>query len=436
MTFLENGRLPDFIDAGSAGGPAFLTTKRVYFDGSEKRIVNWSEPRQKYNIRFSYNDLEALQAVVDQFYAAQGTLNGFRKKDRLDHSIPWDISGDNRQQIAVGDGSATTFQIIKSYVTNSGQYDRTIEKIVSGTDRVWIDTTELTRVPSSPGAGEYSIDITTGQITTGDTPAGGQVISVQCQFDVPVRFEEDEIDLSLESAQTGAETGAISRVPLISLKPRVWPASTLATAFLEDDRLPQYVGEISGGPKFKTNIRILKSGYEQRASEWLDVRGEWTLSFGLHEIDLPGNPIRDLIDLFYVAMGCGLGFRFEDPLDHDLTAEQIGTGDGTTTIFQATKTYQTLSGAYTKTITKPQGQLQALVDDAPVSSTTDTATGLVTLAAPAGNGLSVKVTGPFDLPVRFDSDEIEFPLARADDSEINDDIAASSGRLRLVELKP
>ena len=447
MSFLETDRLPETLEAGSGGGPRFFTTKRPQFDGRVKRFINWSQPRQIYDVGYAFryfsDPVYPLQAVINLFYAAKGSFNGFRYLNHIDNTIPWDVSGDNKQQIALGDGASNVFQIFKSYVTNSGQFDRLVNKIVSGSDRAWIEATELTRVPSTPGAGEYCIDTTTAQITTGDIPAstggtgpgGEQIVFIQCRFDDAVRFDQDNMDIQMEGADTGAESGSIPRIPLIGLKvANVAPNfnQQIDTSFLESDRLPQYVGSLSGGARWKTTLRVLHSGFEKRYEDWLNTRGEWTLSFGLHDLTRAGNPIRDLIDLFYVAMGGGRGFRFEDPQDHNLVNEQIGVGDGSTTVFQATKTYQTLSGVYIKPIIKPSAQFQAFVDDVPVASTTDETNGQVTLAAAAGNGLSVKVTGPFDLPVNFDDDEIKFSIEASE----NDESAALVGRVRLIEQIP
>ena len=60
----------------------------------------------------------------------------------------------------------------------------------------------------------WSIDTTTGQVTFTAAPANGAVITAGFQFDVPVRFDTDylEVDLSAFAA------GAIPKIPLVEIK--------------------------------------------------------------------------------------------------------------------------------------------------------------------------------------------------------------------------
>ena len=100
---------------------------------------------------------------------------------------------------------------------------------------------------------------------------------------------------------------------------------------------------------------------------------------------------------------------------HDQT---IGSGDGTTAIFQLTKTYGDGDDAYRRPITKPvAGSVRMAVGGTEkaegVDFSVDTATGLVTFAAGAVPGAGAEITAgfEFDVPVRFDLEHLSVSLA-------------------------
>lgn len=234
MAVLENDRLPDFIERGARGGLKFNTTVKIRFSGHETRFQNWADTRGEWDIGYGAHFLDGvapesfLQPIVGLFAAARGMANSFRFKWWPDYQIPPNFTGDEMQQIALGDGSTTTFQAIRTYATLSGQYDKVVEKTVVNTDRLWIEGAEKTRVAGSPGAGQYSIDTATGKITTGDIPAaiggsgplGEQIVYLQCEFDFHVRFDTDHLELVAEAADTDSRAVSVPRIPIVEIKPQ------------------------------------------------------------------------------------------------------------------------------------------------------------------------------------------------------------------------
>ncbi len=59
---------------------------------------------------------------------------------------------------------------------------------------------------------DYSVDLNTGDVTmvvapasTGGTgPGGAETLSAECEYDVPVRFDTDKFNISLEQIKAGA----------------------------------------------------------------------------------------------------------------------------------------------------------------------------------------------------------------------------------------
>jgi hypothetical protein len=101
----------------------------------------------------------------------------------------------------VGDGETTVFALAKAY----GDLARPVTKPVDGTVRVAVDGVEVTAV---------SVDATTGLVTFEDPPGEGAVLTAGFEFDTPVRFDADRIDVTLESF----EAGRVVAVPLIELR--------------------------------------------------------------------------------------------------------------------------------------------------------------------------------------------------------------------------
>jgi uncharacterized protein (TIGR02217 family) len=185
----------------------------------------------------------------------------------------------------------------------------------------------------------------------------------------------------------------------------------MTTAFLETPRFPENISYGStGGPMFKTNIFESRSALEQRSIVWSDARATYNVSHGIRD----KTDLDTLLAFFYNVSGRACGFRFKDWADYQLTAENIGTGDGANLIFPITRTYTTGANTYVRRIFKPIDTVEAplqvfingVLQTSPADYTVDLTTGIITfdnLNAP-GVGLAVTVTGEFDIPARFDTD--------------------------------
>lgn len=212
MTFYDV-RLPEDIERGATGGPGFKTTVLTISSGAEKRNKDWSRQRGTWNIAYGITVKSELQDVINHFYVMQGKANGFRFKDWSDFQIGDTTSGDasTKQSIGTGDGSNALFQVFKRYSISIAHFDRLIFKPVQGSLRVFLAGSEIT---VSEGVA-YTVNYNSGLITFlgGHIPAGSADVSIMCEFDVPVRFDTDSLQLNM----TVFSEEAIVELPQINI---------------------------------------------------------------------------------------------------------------------------------------------------------------------------------------------------------------------------
>lgn len=191
----DNVRLPDDIERGAEGGPKFQTSIIALGNGSEQRNVDWIAQRCTFDVGYGVEDKAGYSEIVKFFYARQGKARGFRFKDWSD----FEASG---VTIGVGDGVQTQFQLLKRY-TNIVTFERKITRPVVGTVVVYADG-----VPTAP-----TVNVSTGIVTFASAPAIDVVITADFEFDVPVRFDTDELRLNLLTY----DAGTIPSIPVIEL---------------------------------------------------------------------------------------------------------------------------------------------------------------------------------------------------------------------------
>ncbi len=211
MNSFHEIRFPIDVALGLHGGPERKTDIVVTGSGREERNARWANSRRKYDAGFAVKSIDALSNVVAFFEERRGRLTGFRLRDRLDHKscasanapLPLD------QPVGTGDGVTVIFQLKKRYGSAFAPYDRDIRKPVAGSIRVAVAGVE--KIAGT----DFDPDVTTGTIIfrTGRVPAVGAVITAGFEFDVPVRFDTDFLDIDLSAF----EAGAIPKIPLIEI---------------------------------------------------------------------------------------------------------------------------------------------------------------------------------------------------------------------------
>ena len=78
MTSFHEVRFPDNIAYGATGGPEFATTVVATGSGHEKRNVNWSEARGRWDVASGLKKQAQIDELIAFFRARRGRAYGFR----------------------------------------------------------------------------------------------------------------------------------------------------------------------------------------------------------------------------------------------------------------------------------------------------------------------------------------------------------------------
>lgn len=169
-------RLLDCVSYGSQFGQEFNTRITALKSGKERRNANWTLPLGRYSVSYQALVPEDHPLVRGAHMACMGSLIAFRFKDWTDYQA-------QRQQIGVGTGSPQTLQLVKNYPFGPISLARMIKKPVPGTVVIFGYDLPL----------DAAVDYTTGLVTV--TAPTGAPITWSGEFDVPVRFESDRLDV-------------------------------------------------------------------------------------------------------------------------------------------------------------------------------------------------------------------------------------------------
>ncbi len=202
-------RFPTALSFGSAGGPQRRTEVVTLANGFEERNTPWAHSRRHYDAGLGMRSLDDVAVLIAFFEARQGQLNGFRWKDWADYKsgAPSSAVTPIDQLIGTGDGASRQFRLMKAYDSGGYSYDRPVAKPVEGTVRVAVDGVEL-----PPSA--FVTDATTGVISLAIAPGSGAVVRAGFEFDVPVRFDTDQIVTSV----AGFQAGDVPSVPVVEVR--------------------------------------------------------------------------------------------------------------------------------------------------------------------------------------------------------------------------
>jgi uncharacterized protein (TIGR02217 family) len=203
-------RFPANLSFGSVGGPERRTEVVTLANGYEERSTPWAQSRRRYDAGIALRSLDDIEQLIAFFEARRGRLHGFRWKDWADFkSCPASRApGFQDQVIGIGDGETTAFQLCKHYGSGAEAYTRVIRKPVAGSVRLGVQGEALQE------AIHYEVDRATGLVSLSHPPEPGVEISAGFEFDVPVRFDTDHIQLSMSSFKAGE----VPRVPVVEIR--------------------------------------------------------------------------------------------------------------------------------------------------------------------------------------------------------------------------
>lgn len=203
-------RFPANLSFGAVGGPERRTEIVTLVNGHEERNTPWAHSRRHYDAGMGMRSLDDVETLIGFFEARQGQMYGFRWKDWSDFKscLPSGKVSFDDQVIALGDGETVRFQLAKTYRSGTHSYVRPIKKPVLGTVRVGIEGDELKE------AVHFTVDVALGVVTFVTPPNAGDEITAGFEFDVPVRFDTDQIRSSVASFQAGE----VPDVPVIEVR--------------------------------------------------------------------------------------------------------------------------------------------------------------------------------------------------------------------------
>lgn len=181
MTFKESSIFPERISFGAAGGPGYQTDVVVVNSGFESRNVNWAQARCKWDVGHRGRGPADTETLIRFFREMKGRAHGFRFKDWTDYNAT--ISNTTLTNI-----SGDTYQLQRAYDTGLTEL-RAITKPRAGVV-VYKNGVDVTS--------DTTIDFTNGQVEwNSSAPTGGDVLTWSGEFDIPARFDTDQMQLEI-----------------------------------------------------------------------------------------------------------------------------------------------------------------------------------------------------------------------------------------------
>jgi uncharacterized protein (TIGR02217 family) len=186
-------RFPEDISWGAVGGPGYSTGIVKTISGGEQRIQNWAQARCTYQVAQGVKSQEQLDALIAFFRVRKGKVHGFRYKDWSDFTAV-------KQYTMTGDGIIKKCQLQKVYGDSTYYEIRAIRKPVKDTLTIYKDDVEVSDT-------DYTFNYLTGEVEFDTAPAVGKIITASFEFDVPVRFDTDDMPVSIDDWQTYSWSG-------------------------------------------------------------------------------------------------------------------------------------------------------------------------------------------------------------------------------------
>lgn len=161
--------------------------------GHEARNAEWAEARTRYDVGPGVRSEADIAALIAFFRARIGPARGFRLRD------PFDWQG-VEERLGTGDGTTSGFALVRHY----GESVRRITRPVAGSVSIKVDGVATSGFAVAPG----------GIVTLDVPPPAGAVVTASFDFDVPVRFAEDRLDVSRATFLAGMAAS----VPLMEIR--------------------------------------------------------------------------------------------------------------------------------------------------------------------------------------------------------------------------
>ncbi len=211
-------RFPVDISLGSSGGPERRTDIITLASGHEERNTQWQSSRRRYNAGYGIRSLDDIHKIIHFFECRRGRLHGFRWRDPTDWKscAPSAEPSHLDQLIGIGDSTKKNFPLTKTYHSTAdvlipdSNWMRIIKKPVWG--QVKIAVNGIAQI----AARHFTLDPLAGEVRFHDehVPAPRAQITAGFEFDVPVRFDTDYLEIDLAAFRAGQ----IPDIPLVEIR--------------------------------------------------------------------------------------------------------------------------------------------------------------------------------------------------------------------------
>ena len=207
MQAFHDVRFPVEVGMGASGGPEFATVVATTASGHEQRNSQWADARMQYDAGLGVRSEADLGAVVAFFRARRGAAAGFRFRDRAEDSSNGmtGVPGAGDLVLGAGDGVRTRFELVKRYGEGDDVQMRRITRPEAETVRVAVGAVEAASGWAVVAFGVVEFEV---------APGAGAEVTAGFRFDVPVRFAEDRLDVSLATFRAGE----MPSVPLVEVR--------------------------------------------------------------------------------------------------------------------------------------------------------------------------------------------------------------------------
>jgi len=155
-------------------------------------------------------------------------------------------------------------------------------------------------------------------------------------------------------------------------------------------------------PNFMTLSQQAASGMEQRIQLRQYPIYDIELKFEVLRSDSVNVELQNLLGFFMLRSGSGDSFLFTHPEDNSVTAQGIGVGNGTNTVFQLARSY----GGFVEPVMNPNAITAVYVNGVSAPFTLG-ALGVVTMTTAPAAAAVVTWTGTYYYRCRFVDDNIE-----------------------------
>ena len=208
MTDFHNVRFPLSLAFGASGGPSRRTDIIRLASGAEHRNTVHAHSRRRYNAGVGVKNIDELYDLIVFFEARFGQLHSFRFRDPLDYKsckAAENISPTD-QTIGIGDGETQSFHLSKTYFDAAGTYNRRITKPILENVKIALNGTDVLD-------SDFTVNELTGEVIFAAPPPSEATLTAGFEFDVAVRFDTDQLDVSLEAFGAGQAVN----IPLIEV---------------------------------------------------------------------------------------------------------------------------------------------------------------------------------------------------------------------------